>query len=211
MFAYTEYQKYLGDSILDVGGFRGALKDIFPGRYENIDMEEGADHTLDLDSIERLPFEDGAFDTIICTDALEHLENIHLIFDEICRVAGKSVIISMPNAWSCAQQIVGGIRSQLSRNRLRCLKDHHWTLPLDKPTDRHRWFDSLSEADAMIRYRAKKMNFETCEYNPHVISGKKLSFINMLRSVHCRVWSEEDFANIYAWVGWWVICRNDNG
>lgn len=209
-FAYTEYSRYFGKSVLDVGGYRGGLGGIFPGKYMNIDMNDDADYVLNLDKIERLPFDDMEFDTIVCTDVLEHLENIHLIFDEICRVAGKSVIISMPNAWNNVRYIVGGFRSQFSKNRPRRLLDRHWTLPADRPLDHHRWFYSLSEADEMIRLRCEKKGFKLAEYNPHVVIKKGFSLNNIFRFTHQKLWSMEDFVNLYAWVGWWVLCRGND-
>lgn len=206
-FAYTEYSQYFGSSVLDVGGDRGGLGSIFDGKYVNIDMSNGADYVLNLDKIERLPFTDMEFDTIVCTDVLEHLENIHFIFDEICRVAGKSVIISMPNAWNNVRYIVGGVRSQFSKTRPRRLLDRHWTLPVDRPPDRHRWFYSLSEANEMLIQRGEKIGFTVCEYNPHVLVKDGLSMNNIIRILHEKLWSAEDFLNLYSWVGWWVLCR----
>jgi hypothetical protein len=206
-FAYREYQKYFGSSVLDVCGFQGGLGKVFPGNYVNVDMDSRADYVLNLDAIEKLPFPKAAFDTVVCTDGLEHLENIHGIFDEMCRVAKQSVIISMPNAWINVRYMIGGLKEQFSKHRPRRLLDRHWILPVDKPEDRHRWFYSLTEADALIGTRGSRMGFEVVEYNPHVVYKNGFSLSGVLRAIHKTLWSQEDFVNLYAWVGWWVLLR----
>lgn len=130
--------------------------------------------------------------------------------DELFRVAANSVIISMPNAWNYIKYIVGGFKGQISKARPRSIPDRHWTLPTNKPFDRHRWFYSLSEADRLLRHRGKDAGFEVREYNPHVISKGGISLNNIICLIHKRIWSEEDFSNLYAWVGWWVLCRINN-
>ena len=43
-----------------------------------------------------LPFEDDAFDTVLCSEVLEHLEDPGRAFGELRRVARRSVVVSVP-------------------------------------------------------------------------------------------------------------------
>lgn len=44
----------------------------------------------------RLPYPDNSFDTVICSDVLEHLGPHRQAIKELLRIAGKKVIISVP-------------------------------------------------------------------------------------------------------------------
>lgn len=48
-------------------------------------------------SIYELPYEDNSFDTILCLEVLEHLENPEKALSELSRVAKKYIIVSTPN------------------------------------------------------------------------------------------------------------------
>lgn len=97
--------------ILDVGAGRNAtvFTKRFGDAYHPLDMGSsyhiegrrdlvGPDTVVDLEN-GPLPFEDRRFDTIVCTDVLEHIDNIYHAYDELFRVAGSKVIISLPNNW----------------------------------------------------------------------------------------------------------------
>ncbi len=47
-------------------------------------------------NIERLPFADNSFETVVTTHTLEHVKNLELAVSEIKRVASKQVIIVVP-------------------------------------------------------------------------------------------------------------------
>ena len=46
---------------------------------------------------ENLPFHDRAFDTVACHDVLEHVLAPQRVIEELCRVAGRKVVIAGPN------------------------------------------------------------------------------------------------------------------
>ncbi len=48
-------------------------------------------------SIYELPYEDKSFDTVVCLEVLEHLEDPRKALSELARVSKKYVIISTPN------------------------------------------------------------------------------------------------------------------
>jgi ubiquinone/menaquinone biosynthesis C-methylase UbiE len=97
----------VGESILDVGcgtGFLARLAqqhtdakitgvDIYIGQNTR-DQTPGV--TLKEARIERLPFNDGAFDTVICTHVLEHILDIRIAIAELRRVCSRRLIIVVP-------------------------------------------------------------------------------------------------------------------
>jgi len=54
-------------------------------------------HSVKHGSIYEIPYESKSFDGVICLEVLEHLENVDLALKELCRVARKKVIVSVPN------------------------------------------------------------------------------------------------------------------
>ena len=147
-----KYRPILGGSILDVGCDQRQLAAHLPptASYTGVDVADAADVVLNLDR-EDLPFADRAFDTVLCADVLEHLERLHAVFDDLCRVSADRVIVSLPNPYrSFVLAAVAG--------KLDPLK--HYGLPVDPPRDRHRWFFGAEQAETFIRVRAARSGFE---------------------------------------------------
>ncbi|MCB9832871.1 MAG: class I SAM-dependent methyltransferase [Planctomycetes bacterium] len=137
----------LEGSVLDVGCDAAVLRDhVTRGHYVGVDRSSAADVKHDLQSGGALPFADRSFDTVICTDVLEHLDNLHAIFAELVRVSARHVLVSLPNNWNAA-------RLPLRRGRG---SFKHYGLPLDPPEDRHRWFFSLIEAREFLEGQAER-------------------------------------------------------
>jgi SAM-dependent methyltransferase len=59
-----------------------------PQRYPAMQFREA--------DIERLPFADGEFDTVICTHVLEHVLNIEQAISELRRVARRRLLVIVP-------------------------------------------------------------------------------------------------------------------
>ncbi|HZW11395.1 MAG TPA: class I SAM-dependent methyltransferase [Phycisphaerales bacterium] len=146
-----KYAPVLEGSVLDVGCGAGLLRRHVarPDLYVGIDSGAGGGVALDL---ERgvLPFGDQAFDAVVCTDVLEHLEAAHAIFDECCRVSRSRVIISLPNP-------VRNFIAELFAGSAGRMK--YYGLPPQNPGDRHRWFFGFEEAEAFVRERAARNAF----------------------------------------------------
>jgi len=53
--------------------------------------------TMQQGSVFELPFEDNAFDVVICSEVLEHLEHPEKALKELARVTRKYTIITVPN------------------------------------------------------------------------------------------------------------------
>jgi len=148
--------------VLDVGCHLSALKNFLSDRvaYTGIDISGNPDITLNLDKVERLPLDELSFDAVICADVLEHLENIHHIFDELCRVTRRHLIITLPNpAYGLWRYLLKLNYASSGNQKLEFGKFlRYYGLPLEKPDDRHRWFYGYDEAIEFISYRAKKNN-----------------------------------------------------
>ncbi len=146
------------NSILDVGCDKNYLREILkPQRYVGVDISEKADFKLDLDKVEKLPFSDGEFDLVFSSNLVEHLENIHLIVDEIIRTGKLSVITTPPlNSWDIIMVLFFKKRNKNIDRKHFGKYYKFYGLPLEKPSDRHRWLFFYDELVDFIKYRAGK-------------------------------------------------------
>ena len=104
------------------------------------------DLRVNLEAVERLPFDDRAFDTVICCDVLEHLNNLHHMFGELVRVSGRKLVLSLPNCWTAARMRIERGHGEIGL----------YGLPADPPEDRHKWFFSLTQGQAFLRAMADR-------------------------------------------------------
>jgi len=96
----------VGKSVLDVGCGRGYLAKRIASEKKigvvGIDIiVPEVDHAIEgvefvKNNVEKLPFRDKSFDTVICTHTLEHVLDIEKVVREIRRVAKKKIIIVVP-------------------------------------------------------------------------------------------------------------------
>lgn len=139
-FVVREFGHFFGKTILDVGSSKKELKSALERykieieNYTSVDVVE-ADIEIDLDK-ESLPFVTDSFETVVCTDVLEHLENIHSVFLKILSIASKNVIVSLPNCWFALKK---GLFLGKESGKF-------YGLPPIQPQDRHRWFFNYTEA-----------------------------------------------------------------
>lgn len=131
------------------GGKRHLAKYLGPQwRVHELDITGDCDTRLNLDVIDRLPFEDNSFDTCCAFDVLEHLEQFHLIADEMYRVARSTVLISLPNA---AVEFYSLLRNRRDYNNPleNGVYSKFYGLPIKVPEDRHRWWLTFED---IVRY-----------------------------------------------------------
>lgn len=147
-----KYAPILTGSVLDVGCDAAPLRRLVhqPRLYTGIDMRPDADLVIDLES-GKLPFADRQFDTVLCTDVLEHLEHCHAVFDELCRVAARHVVVSLPNP---LRNLIIGLFHDASGGRLK-----YYGLPTERPPDRHRWFFGAQDAAEFLTARGERAGF----------------------------------------------------
>lgn len=162
-FVWRRYRPYLeGRRILDVGADRRHLAQYLDpaASYWGVGLGGTTDQELDLEG-GVLPFADNAFDTVLCLDVLEHLERLHEIFDECCRVAAGHLIVALPNAWAAFFQ---GLRLDPAQ-RAKAMK--FYGLPAEPPADRHRWFFSDAEGQRFLSERGARNGWEIVELDYH--------------------------------------------
>jgi hypothetical protein len=156
-FVADTFSHLIEGRILDVGAGRNAtpFTERFGDAYHPLDMGSsyhiegrpelvGPGTIVDLEH-GPLPFEDGSFDTVVCTDVLEHIDNIYNAYDELFRVAARKVVISLPNNW-----VLFPMSMLAGRN-----KTHHagYGLPsFEKGIgERHKfWFNHEEAADFLV-------------------------------------------------------------
>lgn len=175
-YIWEKYLKILKGNVLDVGADECYLKEHLSNNENYIGIglnSDKIDLKIDLEK-QSLPYEDNSFDVVLCCDVLEHLDNIHEIFDELCRVSKKYVIISLPNPHG----VFWSYMKQGNYNEHQHLK--FYGLSAEKPEDRHKWFFSTEEAKRFIQYRAKKNNMEIVQIDVEGSSPPKIGVIEKL-------------------------------
>ncbi len=107
-------------TVLEVGCGPGDLADHLPlggARYLGIDVSLRETLRASWDypnrsflpaSAYRLPFPDGSFDTVVCCEVLEHLEEPRRGLEEIARVCRQQVLISVP--WEPVWRVLNVLR-----------------------------------------------------------------------------------------------------
>ena len=186
------FRSYLSGKVLDVGCDKAVLKTLIPSLdYTGIDIGGTPDLKLDLDRIDKLPFPDGAFQCVVCSDVLEHLNNLHHIFGELVRVAKEHLIISLPNCWTAARQPIERGRGSFGK----------YGLPVQAPMDRHKWFFSLSEAREFIHGQALLRPIAIVEW----LASEKPRPLVVRALRRARYPSQERYLNRYAHTVWVVL------
>jgi SAM-dependent methyltransferase len=165
------FSNYLTSSVINVGGGgeKSLLKYIRPTKYLEIDIAGAPDLKVDLDNDHPLPLQDGSAETIVCTDVLEHLDELHRVFKELLRISSRYVIISVPNAITeirpyLTRREYTGVAGAAGREVGKFSK--FYGLPSCKPCDRHRWFFSYTEAELFFRNLADELHYEVIEEVP---------------------------------------------
>ena len=106
-------------SVLDIGSYVGdflmMLKerkrqffgtDINKKRVKSINAKLGGNYcVIDFRNGNLNKFKSKSFDNVVCTEVLEHLPDNIKAIDELCRVARKKVIISVPYKEKLVQEI----------------------------------------------------------------------------------------------------------
>ena len=208
-FVSKKYRNILKGAVLDVGADEGYIKKYLqPGViYQGIGLggENSDIKPCNLEK-EKIPYRDNSFDCVMCLDVLEHLENIHDVFDELCRVSNKYVLISLPNPYA---DFINCIRNKPYSNE-KGMK--FYNLPIEREEDRHKWFYSPTEAKRFIEYRANKQGFIIIDFyyngqdthqEPERFSLKQCLKKLLFNEIFYR--SDIDMFDIQSGTMWWVL------
>jgi len=193
-FLADTFGSHIQGRVLDVGCAQRYLEGLRPDLdYVGIDMGGEPDLRIDLEAVPQLPFADGEFDTVICCDVLEHLNNLHHTFGELVRVSRNKVIISLPNCWTAARQRIARGRGEIGL----------YGLPPEPPEDRHKWFFSLSEGKAFVFAMGRRHDLEVCEFR--IAEKPRPAAVRVLRRLRHPV--REHYLNRYAHTLWAVFAK----
>ncbi len=158
--------------VLDVGCRSGNLKHALPSGavyYYGLDLFPPADVLGNLGT--GLPFKNVSFDTVVALDVLEHTDDIHRAFSELCRIARKYVLIILPNVYDLKLRICVLMGWKfLDRHGLPL-----YGLPVEPPKDRHRWFFSLQEARSFTHTLGQRHLFHVQEEGCLISSRRRLA------------------------------------
>jgi SAM-dependent methyltransferase len=146
------FSNYLTGDVLDVGCDAKHLSHFVQGRYVGVDITGAPDIRVNLE--DRLPFRAGSFDTVVAFDVLEHLEQLHFAFDELCRISRSYLIVGLPNMYEWRFRAMFLLGKRLSGK---------YGLSCEPPIDRHRWLFSFEEARSFVRRRCAKNGFIVAE------------------------------------------------
>jgi SAM-dependent methyltransferase len=201
-YVWRKYGEILQGKILDVGADQCGLKKFLPGgtRYKGVGLGGSVDLEIDLEK-EKLPYEDNSFDCVLCLDTLEHLDNIHAVFDELCRVTSQYLIISLPNPWASFTGMLG-----MGYYKHTELPMKFYNLPIDPPEDRHKWFYGACEAERFLKERGRRNSMEVLQLDSENIS---LNFKGRLYRIVFKLVLHKDVHVDSLWSGniWAVLIK----
>jgi hypothetical protein len=204
-YVWLKYQSILKGSILDVGADECQLKNYLPEgvSYWGIGLGGNPDQQVNLE-VEKVPFPDNSYDCVLCLDVLEHIENTHEIFDELCRVSRRYVIVSLPNPWaSFYSMLLGGRYSPAQPLKF-------YGLPVERPLDRHKWFFSTEEAEKFISHRGEKNGMQVLQIDNEPLRTRA-SWRGKLKVFATKVLLSRNFdaRNLVAPTLWAVLAKAD--
>jgi SAM-dependent methyltransferase len=184
---------YLRNSVLDVGCDKAVLRGLLVQNvaYTGIDIGGTPDMVVNLEQTERLPFDDDAFSCCVCSDVLEHLDNIHAVFGELVRVSRDHIVVSLPNNWANARRPIERGKGSIA----------HYGLPAVRPPDRHKWFFGFTEAVEFLH--AQEQWFPVSIIETVANEKPRLALVRAWR--HMRYPVRERYLNRYAHTVWVVF------
>ncbi len=210
-FIARELGGYLGKSILNIGGGgKHHLKKYLSNNtiYTELDIDGAPDLKIDLEKDLPIQIADNSYNTIVCTDVLEHLDNLHEVFAELVRITDGYIIISLPNPINDSLAYLKNktYKSSAPDKRKKFGKYiKYYGLPYVRPPDRHKWFFGYTDAEEFFIYNAKRYNLDICEMFPIQPTAGILRF-NFIKLIIRLLLGDEVAKNIFA-TSFWVILK----
>ena len=142
-FVTNKLGKLNGDIILDLGCRDMILKKFLEGHFEyfGIDHSDTKENNSDLinHNLENgMPENIKKPDIIVALDVLEHIENIHLVFNQLFKISNKKIVVALPNMGYYKFRLNFLISGVLSGKYLFSEK---------KILDRHRWIPNFKSIE----------------------------------------------------------------
>jgi len=165
-FIAEVFRDYFGRRVVNIGGGgdRCLLRYLPEStEYLDVDVYGEPDLRIDLEKDLPIPLEDNSYDTVVCTEVLEHLETIHEVFAELVRISRGYILISLPNNFSVGFKnylFEKPFSDSLEKRKKYGKYMKFYGLPFEIPPDRHKWFFDYIEAREFMEYKAKKHGVE---------------------------------------------------
>jgi len=208
-YVWEKYGSILrGVNILDVGADKCYLRQHLSenASYWGIGLGGDTDQEINLER-DQIPFADNTYDCVLCLDVLEHLDNIYEVFDELCRVSRRYVIISLPNPWADFYSMlrIGNYRDD------RPMK--YYGLPAEPPQDRHKWFFSVEEAEQFVAHRAVKNGLRVLQIDHEGMGRKGRGWTWLAQVLAGMILLRRNLSlkNLYASTLWAVLEKREDG
>ncbi|OGZ88773.1 MAG: hypothetical protein A2528_01725 [Candidatus Staskawiczbacteria bacterium RIFOXYD2_FULL_37_9] len=169
--------KHDSKNVLDVGCRKKEIKDCLSKnvRYQGLDFMEG-DEVIACNLENGIPLENKSFDLIFALDILEHVENVHFLFEEMLRVAKKEVIIALPNEYHWSRRL----KFLLGKDLL-----YHHIFFKEKTIDRHRWITSYYSSCDFVKFNAKNYKVEVFNW---IYVYQKFRFFYKIDKFFSKFW-----------------------
>jgi hypothetical protein len=208
-FVAASFDKYLGNSVANIGG--GGSKHLRayldPSvTYFEVDNNGNPDLIANLETDLPLPLEDNSWETVVCTDVLEHVDNLHNVFDELVRISSQYIIISLPNPFestfkSYALNHPERRKTDIERE-VYGRYSKFYGIPYKCPIDRHKWFFSYTDAEDFFYYKASEHRLQIKELLGLGYYGENLTkkFIRLLVALLLGDDTRKNLFNRSIWV-----------
>tara|TARA_B100002019_G_C21219008_1_gene573613 strand:- start:76 stop:843 length:768 start_codon:yes stop_codon:yes gene_type:complete len=191
------HKEYLQGKVIDVGSRSSELLERLTGvRAELVDK-----HNKDLPDWDwektPVPASDSSYQSVICYDTLEHIDNFHEGFSDIIRLSSEYVLVSLPNNWKKAV-------NEMIKGRGRW---ESYGIPPEKPHDRHKWFFNTEDAEDFIYYHSSrdKLNYEVIDVRYNV--PKTILRIKLMYPLLKLLLPEYQFKNLFVETIFFVLKR----
>tara|TARA_B110000305_G_C19441559_1_gene642197 strand:+ start:358 stop:981 length:624 start_codon:yes stop_codon:yes gene_type:complete len=161
-----------GEKILDIGCRDEVFKKYLKGKFDyyGIDYDPNdecyKENRLNYNLEKGLPDLSAKFDIINALDVLEHLENIHEIFNQLFKKSNNTISIALPNMGYYKFRLNFLFRGEISGK---------YTFHNKKINDRHRWLPNyVSIIDFINSNVDKNWSFKKYEF----VAERKSNFIS---------------------------------
>ena len=182
-------RQYAGASVLDLGcGFGTYSGELIVegkkcvGCDINLEYLRAADKRLPVVNVDTsLPFKDGAFDSVLILEVLEHVADIENVLAEAFRVARKNVLITVPNS-----------------ENIEVLKENDVTYAHMLSSDHVHFFDRDS-LESLLRRYSKNISIERSDpIYPFWFVGRSLPFYGLKLLFRLGLLKPRFFSRLYA-------------